>query len=388
MKYVLFCIFSAIACQGIAETKTNLDLSYRYFWQNPGYLQQITEQTSLSLQTEMHFQSTPSSGLSINFFGRYDSADQERNHVDVRELLWQYRGDRYQLDAGIGIVYWGVAESQHLVNVINQRDSLEDVLGNVALGQPLVKLALPLDTNQLEMYLLPFFRERSFSSIEGRLRPPVLVNSEHSRYESDREQEHLDYAVRYSGSYENIDYGLAFFQGTQRDPILQYDPSLAELYPYYQQMKQVGADVQYTLDAWLLKSELLYREITTEKYSAAILGFEKSFYRLFDSYADMAWIAEYNWDERGSRSLSYFQDDLFMGMRWSFNNVQSTELLLGCLYDLDYSSNFSRLKFTSRLGKEWTITLEAYLLDHVDRADLLTAFKKDDFAQLTIQYYF
>lgn len=388
MRYILLFIVATMVNQALAENKTNLELSYRYFLQDPSYIGQTSDQTSLALQTEMHLHPTSSNDIVVNLFGRYDSAEDERNHLDVRELLWQYRGDKYQLDAGVGIVYWGVAESQRLVNVINQRDSLEDVLGNVALGQPLVKLGLPLDTNQLDIYLLPFFRERDFPSREGRLRTPVVVNSDHSSYESDREQDHVDYAIRYSGSYESIDYGLAFFQGTQRDPLLQYDPVAKELYPYYMQMQQLGADLQYTADAWLFKAELLYRETAKQEYSAAILGVERSVYGVFNSATDIAWIAEYNWDQRGRLSTSYFQDDLFMGMRWSLNNSESSELLVGCLYDVEYGSRFSRVKFNSRLGKEWTIAFEAYFLDHINSADLLKPLENDDFVQLAIKYYF
>jgi hypothetical protein len=388
MKYFLFCLLAALTCQGWASTKTSLDLSYRYFWEEPEFSGQASDQTSLAVQSEMYFQPNAHNDVIINLFGRVDSADDERNHLDIRELLWRHYSDHYQVDAGVGIVYWGVAESQRLVNIINQRDSLEDVLGNVALGQPMVKLAVPLDSSQWELYVLPYFRERDFASEDGRLRTPLVVNADSARYESDSEEQHIDYAIRYAGNYENIDYGIAYFDGTQRDPLLLYDPVAQELYPYYVQIQQVGVDLQYTRDAWLWKAEILHRDTTDDHYSAAILGVEKSFYSVFNSAADLAWIMEYNWDERAEESPAYFQDDLFSGIRWVLNNTDGTELLVGSMYDFDYGSRFSRLRVNSRVGEDWAVALEAYLFDKIDNDDPLKAAENDDFIQLSVKFYF
>ncbi|MCE3253967.1 MAG: hypothetical protein K0Q67_2987 [Cellvibrio sp.] len=388
MKKVMFLLLSIMASTGFADTKTSLDLSHRYFWEEPAYEGQASEQTSLAFQTEMYFKSSATDDFLVNLFGRVDSADSERDHIDVRELLWRHYGENYQLDAGVGIVYWGVAESQRLVNVINQRDSLEDVLGNVALGQPMIKLEIPLDSSQWEIYLLPYFRERDFAGEEGRLRTPMVVNADHARYESAQEEQHVDYALRYSGNYENIDYGIAYFEGTQRDPTLMYDSMLNELYPFYSQMKQLGMDFQYTGDTWLWKLEALYRDTSNDQYAATVFGFEKSFYGISDSGADIAWLMEYNWDERKKRSPSYFQNDLFSGIRWVLNNTDGTELLVGILYDFDYETHFSRLRLNSRIGADWAVAMEAYLFNNVGNDDPLKAAENDDFIQLSLKYYF
>ena len=43
---------------------------------------------------------------------------------------------------GLRKVYWGVTESQHLVDVINQTEGVENLDGEDKLGQPMLNLAL------------------------------------------------------------------------------------------------------------------------------------------------------------------------------------------------------------------------------------------------------
>ena len=50
-----------------------------------------------------------------------------------------------------------------------------------------------------------------------------------------------------------------------------------------------------------------------------------------DSDIDMGVIAEYLYDSRGQAALTPFEDDLMIGLRFAWNNVQSSELLAGVI---------------------------------------------------------
>ena len=60
-------------------------------------------------------------------FLRYDHFDRGRTHADIRQFDWLYSEDEYEFRAGLSKVFWGVIESRHLVDIINQTDSIEDV---------------------------------------------------------------------------------------------------------------------------------------------------------------------------------------------------------------------------------------------------------------------
>ncbi len=78
-------------------------------------------------------------------FLRWDQSDSERSHVDIRELTWLRAADNWELRVGIRKLFWGVTESQHLVDIINQTDLVEAPDGEEKLGQPMLNLALIRD---------------------------------------------------------------------------------------------------------------------------------------------------------------------------------------------------------------------------------------------------
>ena len=75
-------------------------------------------------------------------FGRWDAHDDNRSHVDLRELNWLHVGDDWDSVVGVDKVFWGVTESRHLVDIINQDDAVEDIDGEDKLGQPMLNLNL------------------------------------------------------------------------------------------------------------------------------------------------------------------------------------------------------------------------------------------------------
>lgn len=348
-------------------------------------------------------------------FARIDSDDPERTHGDIRELSWMTYGDDWEVTAGISKVYWGVAESQHLVDVINQTDFVEAPDGEDKLGQPMLKLTLLRDWGTLTGFVLPGFRERTFSGEEGRFRPALEIDTDNAQYEAGEEDAHVDYALRWSHTFEDYDVGLSWFQGTSRDPLLFIDPVVfanpletVKLAPYYAQINQLGVDVQATLDSWLWKFEAIYRSYnksliddfdqleqlglvtqSVENYSALTGGFEYTFYSPFETIWDLGVLTEYQYDSRADGQSAVGQNDLFMGSRIAFNDAESSELLLGFIQDLDSAGtqNFV-LEMSTRLGSSVKFNFEAFIPMSDDSNNISSQFKRDDYVQLGLNYYY
>ena len=179
---------------------------------------------------------------------------------DLPQLSLTFVTDGWEVVAGVEQVFWGVTESRHLVDVINQTDSAHDLDEESKLGQPMLALSSQRDWGLLTMYALRGFRERTFPGAEGRLRGPLPVDDSISRYESSDGDRHLDWALRYSHYVGDWDIGAHVFRGTGREPSLIPDPQANVLRPFYQQITQAGVDIQYTREAWLWKLEGLVRE--------------------------------------------------------------------------------------------------------------------------------
>ncbi|HEB81471.1 MAG TPA: hypothetical protein ENJ11_01270, partial [Gammaproteobacteria bacterium] len=54
--------------------------------------------------------------LEVKLFYRKDQYDEQRTHGDIRELSWTSVFDNWELQIGISKVFWGVTETQHLVD--------------------------------------------------------------------------------------------------------------------------------------------------------------------------------------------------------------------------------------------------------------------------------
>ena len=80
-----------------------------------------------------------------------------RTHADLREayfLLFGEIGDgEWELRVGIDQVFWGVTESQHLVDIINQIDLVEHPNGETKLGQPMVNITYSSDWGIVEFFV-------------------------------------------------------------------------------------------------------------------------------------------------------------------------------------------------------------------------------------------
>jgi len=324
-------------------------------------------------------------------FGRYDVHDDERTHADIRELYWRMEKDNFLFKAGLDVVFWGVAESRHLVDIINQTDLVENIDGEDKLGQPMLNMDYMSDNwGTWQFYILPYFRERTFPGEEGRLRPDPAIDENDAEYEDGDEEEHIDYAVRWSHYIGDWDIGLAHFSGTSRDPLLQPRTSGSDLaiIPYYPQIDQTSVDAQATLGAWLLKLEAIYNDNNVDSYYAWTGGFEYTFYGVADSDADMGLLLEYNYDDRGTDSTSALQEDLYLGLRWSGNDTDSTELLAALVYDTDNNSIFGNIEASRRLGEHWTLGMELRFFTNVDEQDLLHFIEDDDYAEFQITRHF
>jgi len=370
----------------------NIGLEGTYFIHEPIHAEQSDNSFSISLQPEYRKRWNNGRGkFTFVPFLRWDNADAERSHADIRELDVVIAQGDWEFQAGISKIFWGVTESQHLVDIINQTDLVEGLDGEEKLGQPMLRVSRFLESGSLNLYVLPYFRERTFPGEKGRLRSSLVVDTDNPSYESEREEKHVDYAIRWSQSIDNVDFGVYWFSGTSRDPELtpvQSSQGNMQLKPYYPLLRQVGLDAQYTGDAWLWKLEAIYRDTDLNEYHAAVGGFEYTLYGIADSAADLGLLAEYHYDSRDKQATSPFQNDLFVGMRLALNDIQSTEALAGAFIDLDGQARSLRLEASRRLGDDMKLSLEAQIFSNTDETEALHAFRKDDHIQLTWQKFF
>jgi hypothetical protein len=372
-----------------AELSGYLAGEYRYFQHESAFEQPSQHQASFVAAPEFYVEwADGDQSLLFSPFLRVDGEDDERTHADIRELQWMLVKDDWELRAGVGKVFWGVTESQHLVDVINQTDLVENSDTEDKLGQPMINLSLFKEWGALDLFVLPYFRERTFAGESGRLRSGLIVDTDNAQYESGAKQHHLDFAVRWSHTLGDWDVGVSHFYGTNREPIFQLNPTMDKLIPFYEIMHQTGLDIQKTSGAWLWKLEAIRRETRTETFTALTGGLEYTFYGVMESNIDVGVIAEYLFDDRNNQLVTPFEDDVLLGTRITWNDEQSTELLVGMIQDMTSSDYSWNIEASRRVGGRWKASLEGRFFHSTNTQSALASINDDDYIQLELARYF
>lgn len=324
-------------------------------------------------------------------FYRFDQSDSSRTHADLREAYFEWAADELTLRLGVNKVFWGVTESSHLVDVINQTDLVENLDGEDKLGQLMAHLTWEPEFGTFEVFLLPGSRPRTFPGQRGRPRFGLRVDPGQRRYGDGAGEGDLDFAFRFSNSYGPIDLGLSYFNGTTRDPLFELGRDLQGrpvLIPVYDEISQIGLDAQYTGEAILWKLEAIHRSGQGDPFLAATAGLEYTFPDINGEGLDLGLVGEYLYDERGDLAPTPFANDIFVGARLAFNDEASTDLLAGGLIDAKTGATFLSLEGSRRLSDDMKLSVEAKAFVGIPQQDFLAGFRYDHHLQLELTRYF
>lgn len=378
-------------------------------------------------------------------FLRGSAPNGNRTHADLREAYYQFSAEQWQLKAGISTVFWGVTESQHLVDVINQADIVENPIGKEKLGQPMINLGFEQAFGNIDFYLLPYFRAKEFASEKERFRiatglevapnnSPLTgfdlqakYHDKKAYYQSKRKESYIDTAIRWSHYIDNFDFAVSVFNGTSREAIpVLYDIQAAnnnltgKFASWYEQTTRLGLEAQYLHYEWAFKLESAYHRQDSGNYSAAVAGFEYTFSDVGKNGSDMGLLMEYLWHNRSDISirkptkqvleqnlfdlldnqdlfdsykipndyLSPFDNDIFLGTRFSLNNVAGTQFLAGVIVDADDQTVLASFEGSTRIGDNVRLAMNVYFSKTQDKTSTFYPFRRDNMLEFKANWFF
>lgn len=424
-SFLLLAGFS-LACTASAwEYRAEVGLEGRYFSAGPSYAGYWHNGSAFARAEVYHEWNDRDDQISFIPYARVDEHDDNRTHFDLRELAWIHVSDGWESRVGVSKVFWGVTEGRHLVDIINQTDLVDQVDGEEKLGQPMINLSTVRAWGILDVFVLPGFRERTFPDENGRPGLPVAVDVDSPVYESGAEEMRVDFAIRWQQFLGDWRVALSHFSGTSRDPLLV--PNLADmtpaelggfigtgqfpagfearLIPVYDVIDQTGLELEYLYDGWLWKLEVISRSGQGDRYTALDGGFEYTQVGVFESDLDLGWIAEYLWEDRDALLASPLEHDVLLGNRLTFNDIASTEVLWGLIWDPETEEKAINLEASRRIGDRMKVTLEGRFYKDTGEAPTaeqifgaallqeapdtpLAIYSEEDMVQLEWIYYF
>ena len=368
----------------VGEIIGELSFDNRYFF-NAGLQEQKKNHTSFTFSPEI-FKDDSNRIFHFKAKLRKDSEDSGRNLNDIQELYLINILEDKEIKFGVSKEFWGVTETSHRVDIINQTDFTEGFDGEEKLGQPMIKISLERQWGLLDIYTLLGFRERNFSGNKGRLRLPLSINKKDSLYSSSSKNKRVDFAIRWSNYYDDFDIAISHFSGTSREPrFLPSANEFNELVPVYDVIDQSGLEIQYLLDSLAIKGEVISRSGQGERFTAATYGFEYTQVGVLQTRIDLGWVVEFNHDDRLESS------PFVLGTRLSFNDIYDSQILSGFIVNDKSKELGFLLEASRRIGECCMLSIEGVYFDDTDEDNgqkkLFQAFKQDDFLRAEFIYY-
>ncbi len=365
----------------------------RFFFQAPRHLgQRLGSGPSIAMQPQVYLQDGPSRHtLSLEPFLRVDAIDSARTHYDLRRADYVFATGGWTLGLGVGTFTSGVLEGHRAVDVVNQRDLVEDIDGHVKLGQPYLGIGYGAGAWSFSFQYLPYFRHRTFPGERGRLRFPLVVDGEQALYESKFARWHPSFSARASVSVGDFDAGLSGFSGLSREP--RFFAQLSRpgvVAPQYDLLQQAAIDAQWTAGSLLLKAEGAVRlwSADLQVFFAGGAGAEYDLYDVFGTGIDCVVLVEYHHDNRPKDApLTFFDHEAVAGLRVAINDTGSTTFGSAVVVDVLTGTVYGRASLQRSFAEHWRARLEGRVFfGPQDGAE--SGLLNDNYAQGSLSYFF
>lgn len=383
--WLLLALAAGMARAQESSTTGVVALDTRLFSESAPFAQQRRHAAGGFLELEHRWRS----GANVFSLRPHLRVDQAVSYADLREALWQRDAGAWIVRAGFHKVFWGVMESNHLIDIVNQTDLASDPDGEEKLGQPMAGLSWSGgELGRFELLYLPYFRERLFPGRKARLRADPPVAQRDRRWTGGRW--HPDYVARWSNSMALADVGLYAFRGLSREPDLALavrGDGTPALQASYRPITQYGADVQIPQGSMMWKGEWLYRRGHGRPFSAFSIGGE---YTLAVAGGDLGLIAEWSRDDRDATApASNFGDALFGGVRFRMNSQNDAEILVGHQMDRATDLRFWSIEMSRRFGDNWKLQVEGkkFMIRSVTPYPL-NILQDEHYLQARLSYFF
>lgn len=438
----MFCGVTALGAQSIEFSETtklsykgNIGLGYWFFPKDapvstmPTHVGTVDGQLDLNLKTGKYWE------FRANPRGVVDFKDANRRRFLPQDIYADFVTSRFELRAGYQVFSWKTVESVAHSDILNQTDQSLDFFDAPKVGEGALRSRFIIgeeNPHTIEVYYLPYFTPAKLPTTGNRfdfsnalagsvpagvpVSPTVIYDPDLNKYETPYDRWRPQGAIRYQKQlFGKVDTSFYYFNGYKRFP--QLAPVLATALPvapgvaiptqYAQQyapIHQGGVTWQGTLDALLIKGDVAYIQYVNDikaqdqktivrPYAQYTVGFEYTFNSLIVDSQDLGFIFEVLGDSDTGRNATEldifrpFQNHVFSGLRYTFNNTGDRSLLLGTFTDYKKGDVLGRIEYEERWFEK--VKVKAQFLGFATTAgSQLKPFEHTTRGSLLVSYYF
>ena len=308
----------------------------------------------------------------------YDLTDEknERTFIRLDELYGKYNFDNDMIFGGRNIRFWGALEANNVVDTFNTKDLRTDGLDTQKQGAWNVAYTHYTESGEISVIVKLYEEKQPMAAYPYvyYFFPEGLV------YDKDLQSEESLYRptvyLTWSGSTQSdypIDYAFILQHGFDNQRAFESTTDLATLVTTLNEKAYiVNKAMTYNtmvVGSTLLKVEAQVTDVVDATYSSSPsgplrvedyyqfgLGVEHTLTGVIGD-ADLGLIGEYyyyNTFEQGDdiaddlALFQIFQNDLFLGLRYTFNDASDSSIIAGAIIDLEYEEQSYSVKYETR----------------------------------------
>lgn len=297
-----------------------------------------------------------------------------RSFLRVDELYGSYDFPDDQVMAGKSLRFWGALEVRNIVDGFNPIDFRSGLFEDDRMGVWNTAWTHFTDTGSFSVIVKLYEEDQKMAKLPYvyYFFPPFVT------YDSDLKTQNSRYRptvyLRYGGSTDTeypLDYAVILQNGYDSQRYFQPDGPMTGVVTLTEHAYLVNKAMTYdtlVVGETLLKLEALYTDVIDDPnisdYYHIGAGVEHTLTQIVGE-ADLGLIAEYyRYDTLQSgrytdlELFEVFQNDLFTGLRYSWNGVNDASLVGGAVWDLEYAEQMYYVQYETRLYDTFKLNLD------------------------------
>jgi hypothetical protein len=323
-------------------------------------------------------------------FGRVDRFDKGRDVFAPEDAHLKYSLGPANLIAGYQMFNWSATEVFHPADVLNSRNFDSNIENQEKIGELTLSARFDLFDGDLTFYYFPKYekpippgrRSRLGIDIGFDVADPSFV--EKNNFVS-TDSYGNQYGVRLAQTLGDTDFTIHYLRFMDRlQPLYFFDGSVIR--PHLFMMNQIGGTLSSVLTEGIIgKFEFAHKDFIADNPVTNILLTPTT--RSPIDHTQLVWGLEWGWgNSNGTDTTLYaeyqyykpdksissarrdelgiFQNDLFIGCRHAFNDVNGKELVVSLISDMNRSHEYLfQSTYSQRLNQFWKIKLGLRYID-------------------------
>jgi len=297
----------------------------------------------------------------------------DRSYVRVKELYAAYDFDDAELFFGKNIRFWGALEVNNISDGFNLSDFRSDPTENDKIGSWNTAYTYYTDNADIAAIVKFYEQDRDIPAYPYVYYP--FTNQQityDSKIQTEQSRYRPSFFLKYSSTADTeyaLDYSFIIENGY--DSQRYYNAPAAPDYKVYEHAYLVNKLISYStlvVDSTLYKLEAVFADVCFDDYISDYyhigFGVEHTLTQVYKE-ADLGLLVEYYkygtlQDGRYSDLdlFEVFQNDLFIGTRYSFNEGNDASIVGGAIFDLDYNEQVYYVKYESRINDIFKLHLD------------------------------